>query len=428
MRLGLAVLARALALALALSAVHGERLWGTRAGQITRLALGSCHRTEQAADSQAAFQALQAIDPDVFIWLGDIVYGDTRVAPFFFRPSPPDVLRAKYTALAISAPYRAFRAQRNVTVIGTYDDHDYNCNNCGREHDGKAVARDALWNFLDVPPGDMDTRQRDGAYSVHDYGEGAQRVRVILLDARSHREPRFSGDPAQRDVLGAAQWRWLEAQLAPADLSRMALTLVCSGVQLVSSDKPPPAEGWHWFPGARRRLFDLLARASAAASAAAPGSGAVLLASGDVHLGELSLARHCVDGLCAPLYDLTTSGMTHALSEGFLGAIAHALYSWRMLPGALRVGELVLVRNVASLEIDWAAQAIVLSHHAIPSGAVLASTRLALADLRARSNACECSGEVSAALLLITPMRLAASGAALFLTAALACRRRAARV
>jgi alkaline phosphatase D len=58
-------------------------------------------------------------------------------------------------------------------------------------------------------------------------------------------------------------------------------------------------EKWADFPDARQRLFDVIRQSNA------PG---VVLISGDRHRGELS--RHD-DAVGYPLYELTSSGMTH---------------------------------------------------------------------------------------------------------------------
>ena len=92
---------------------------------LTRLAFGSCNKHDFP---QPAWRAIQATQPDAFLWLGDVVYADVRVwkrplsAPLLFEPAPLDSVRAK---LAAQQSHAAYANLRNSTpIIGIWDDHD----------------------------------------------------------------------------------------------------------------------------------------------------------------------------------------------------------------------------------------------------------------------------------------------------------------
>jgi len=165
-----------------------------------------------------------AVQPDVFAWLGDIVY-----AP----PGAVDALPALYARLAAEPGYAALR--RSTRVIGVWDDNDYGQNNGGRHLVGRERAQtrasaayalgQALLDFLDVPAHDA-RRQRAGVYTSHTVSRGGMTVKVILLDCRYHRDdPGLSGD-----VLGEEQWAWLEAELSG---SHASVHLIGSGFQVL---------------------------------------------------------------------------------------------------------------------------------------------------------------------------------------------------
>jgi len=109
------------------------------------------------------------------------------------------------------------------------------------------------------------------------------------------------------DVLGEAQWAWLETQLTEAQNSKFVVLL--TSIQFGTSN--PSFESWGHFPRAKRRLLELLARTA---------GPAVLLISGDVHHAELIAppATRFVDETplydCGQLVEVTTSGMTHTIS------------------------------------------------------------------------------------------------------------------
>jgi alkaline phosphatase D len=101
------------------------------------------------------------------------------------------------------------------------------------------------------------------------------------------------------DILGAAQWQWLENQLRT---STADVHIIGSGIQIVHDQHK--YEKWGNFPNARQRLLDLLVKTRAKG---------VILVSGDRHSGEIS--KLDVPGLGYPLYDITSSGLTHSSVE-----------------------------------------------------------------------------------------------------------------
>lgn len=98
------------------------------------------------------------------------------------------------------------------------------------------------------------------------------------------------------DILGEAQWQWLENQLST---STADAHIIGSGIQFISNQHP--YEKWANFPTARQRLFSLLTKTKAKG---------VILVSGDRHIGEFS--RLNITGLNYPVYDITSSGLTHS--------------------------------------------------------------------------------------------------------------------
>ncbi|MCZ6890222.1 MAG: alkaline phosphatase D family protein [Gammaproteobacteria bacterium] len=267
-----------------------------------RVAFGSCSRTDL---DQPLWDAVLGRDPDLWIWTGDIVYADTTKA---------EVFKAKYDKQKRQPGYAAVVGA--MPVIGVWDDHDYGRNGGGKEFTAKRVAQRALLEFLDEP-GESARWTRDGIYDSGLYAGG--RVKVILLDTRFNRDkPGENGD-----VLGPNQWAWLEAELAGSDAQ---FHLIVSSIQVVPQEHR--YEKWANFPASRDRLFRLIAQHRV------PG---VVFLSGDRHIGELSRR----DTQPYPLYDITSSSMTH---------------SWSTFPGepnSQRVGEVFTGLNFGEIHIDW---------------------------------------------------------------------------
>ena len=130
-------------------------------------------------------------------------------------------------------------------------------------------------------------------------------------------------DPAAT-LLGDAQWQWLEQQLRkPAEVR-----LIASGTQVVPDQKG--MQEWGNFPLERKRLFDLIEQT---------GANGVILLSGNVHFAEVSKT----DEGPYPLYDFTSSGMTH-VSEIYPRA-----------NNRYRVAGPFVEHNFGLIEIDWEA-------------------------------------------------------------------------
>lgn len=268
------------------------------------LAFGSCSKPKLP---QPLWPDICDTRPDVWAWLGDIVYADTENIAR---------TRALYADQAARLDYAALVAQ--TRVVGIWDDHDLGRNDAGAEYPKREASQNALLDFL-KEPADSPRRKQRGTYASYLFGAGDRQVKLILLDARYHRER----PGRESDTLGQEQWAWLAQELAS---SKARVNLIASGYQVLPLDHSN--EKWGNFPLARHKLLELV-RASRARG--------VALLSGDRHFAELSCLR---EGTRFPLYELTSSGLTHA-------------YDGVREENRLRVGALYSHRNFGIVRIDW---------------------------------------------------------------------------
>lgn len=287
------------------------------------IAFGSCDRQDLPQD---IWRDVLANEPDLWIWLGDNIYGDSENM---------SVLAEKYQIQKSNELYTQLRA--GTPIVGIWDDHDYGANDGDKNYAMKDESKALMLDFLDVPK-NADVRKRPGAYQAYTFGTAGQRVKVILLDGRYFRdelEP-GSGDSGQRykanptgDILGEAQWAWLERELTDSDAQ---IHFIGCGIQVIPEEHA--FEKWANFPQARQRLLDLLIKTQPAQA---------ILLSGDRHIAEISKLE--LPGLDYPLYDVTSSGLTHA----YTGAGEE--------PNRYRVGKLIKQLNFGILRIDWSGAA-----------------------------------------------------------------------
>ncbi len=319
---------------------------------LTRIAFGSC---ADQARPQPIWDAIFRYRPDLFLMIGDNVYGDMASGEL-------TDMKAAYAAADALPQFRRLRAEMRHLVI--WDDHDFGRNDGGADYPLKRESKELFLDFWRIPAGDP-RRMREGLYHAATFGPAGRRVQVILPDTRWFRSPlkptdrRAPGkeryvpddDPA-KTMLGEAQWAWLESELLkPADLR-----LFASSVQVVADGHG--WERWGNFPRERQRLYDLIARAKA--------SGVIFL-SGDRHVGGIYAET---TGTPYRLYDLTSSG----LNQFFAGARE---------AGPNRLGELYDQVNFGTIDINWTGRTVALSVVDV-EGRIRRSVTVSLDELRLR--------------------------------------------
>lgn len=324
---------------------------------LERIAFGSCAAQDQP---QPIWDVIVQARPQVFLAAGDNIYGDT---------TDMALLKEKYAQLGAKP---GFQALRNLCpLLATWDDHDYGVNDGGAGYSRKVESQRVMLDFYEVAA-DSPRRQRPGVYESWRYGTEGRRVQIILLDLRYFRSPPVKdtrsaeekarlklvgwyvpNEDPKAEVLGAAQWAWLEAQLRlPAELR-----LIVSSFQVVAGEKG--MESWGCFPAERRRLYETIGRS---------GANGVVFLSGDVHFSEISRSSEGP----YPLYDFTSSGLTNSSPVW-----AAAVNSHRVSPRAYAEP------TFGFLKVDWSESApgVTLEARGL-GGEVVFSRRIALSELR----------------------------------------------
>jgi len=293
---------------------------------ITRIAIGSC--SEETLPIPL-LRAAAEDDPDLFLYIGDNVYGDAYSGDMRLEE-----LRQAYSDLAGNPDFLAMWS--SVPVLAVWDDHDYGLNDAGGDFSAKEFSERIFERFWRVPE-DEPRRARPGVHASYVHGPDGRRVQIILLDTRFFRDPlkptdergapgreRYLPDPdPARTMLGEAQWDWLEETLQePADLR-----LLVSSIQVVADGHG--WESWRMLPTERERLYGLIDRV---------GADGVVMISGDRHRAGI----YRLDGKTDyPLYELTASSLNKAF-----GGEEEA--------GPNRIGPTFTGENYGLLEIDWA--------------------------------------------------------------------------
>ncbi|MFN9717522.1 MAG: alkaline phosphatase D family protein [Planctomycetota bacterium] len=303
---------------------------------ISHISFGSCAKQDRP---QPIWDAVVDGKPQMFLFLGDNIYGDTRDMA---------VLEQKYRLLGAQPGFA--RLKQTCPIYATWDDHDLGANDAGAEYPFRRESQKLMLDFFEVPADDA-RRQRDGIYWSDVFGPAGRQVQIILLDTRFFRSPLKKGFDSREPgegfrgvyvpntdpdvtVLGDAQWKWLEEQLrVPAEFR-----IIGSSFQVLSD-----RHGWEmWgnFPAERARLFRLLKSS---------GAGGVVLLSGDRHLSEIAaLDRSDSDSIGYPLYEVTSSSLNQPS-----GNVTKAGVRFANEVNPYRVGLTYFDVNYGNLRIDW---------------------------------------------------------------------------
>ncbi len=333
---------------------------------LSRIGFGACAKQDQP---QPIWEAIVAAKPELFVMIGDNIYGDTQDMA---------VLKAKWDQLGQQPGYQKLKA--TCPVIATWDDHDYGADDAGVEYPKKTESQQLFLDFYGVPASDP-RRTREGVYASEVHGPVGKRVQIILLDTRYFRSPLVktgyvkgetgegrrgkygpNTDPAST-MLGAAQWAWFKEQLlVPAEVR-----IIASSIQAVPNENG--WETWGNFPHERDRLFQLIRETKA--------RGVVLL-SGDRHLAEISRLNPEVAGY--PIYDVTSSSLNAPSGNTTKAGTRFANEINRY-----RVGLTYFDTNSGMIQIDWTEADPVLRLQVCDElGGVVLQQRVRLSELQAK--------------------------------------------
>ncbi|MDG1897120.1 MAG: alkaline phosphatase D family protein [Fuerstiella sp.] len=265
-----------------------------QAAVVSRIMFGSCIKQDKP---MPILGTIADSHPEVFIFLGDNIYGDTE---------DMGVLKAKYEKLGADAGFQRLRAA--CPTLATWDDHDFGVNDGGADYPKRKQSEQIFEDFW-LNETHVGARAHPGVYDSHVFGPAGKRVQVILLDTRFFRSPLKRGDrrvggpwlpdnDPSKTMLGDAQWNWLETQLRQTADVR----IIASSIQFIAEDAGQ--ETWSNLPRERQKMLDLLAATNATG---------VIFISGDRHWSELSSLERESSGR---LLDLTSSSFNQIHPRG----------------------------------------------------------------------------------------------------------------
>lgn len=219
-------------------------------------AFGSCART---GSNGMVWDRIREASPLFMLVTGDFHYENisTNDAAAMRNAYERGLAAPAQQALWLQAP-----------VVYTWDDHDFG----GDDSDRTTPAREAVQAvYRDyIPHYELPAGAGEGPI-YHAFTVG--RVRFIVTDTRSERDPAGNPDGPGKSMVGQAQKDWFKAEVLAAKESA-ALIVWVNSVPWIAEPEPG-ADHWGAYATERRELSDFLV---------ANGIGNLVMLSGDAHM------------------------------------------------------------------------------------------------------------------------------------------------
>ena len=259
-----------IALIFLVSCEKNEPSVNIKPSHVYSIGFGSCLKQEKP---MPIFNAIKSENYDLFLMLGDNVYGDTDSNDLIELRDAYEKQRENFDRLNLNFPFEAI-----------WDDHDYGKNDGGEEYIYKEEAEQIFLDFWNIPQDDI-RRNRPGLYFEKTQEIDGISIQMIFLDTRFFRDALLPTDEKgapgkeryvpQTDtsltMLGEDQWTWLQEQLD----KEVDHKIIVTSIQFLAMGHG--WEAWKTLPHERQRLIDLVDQSSSE----------VLFISGDRHRGGL---------------------------------------------------------------------------------------------------------------------------------------------
>ena len=260
-----------IALFLLISCEKNQPIETIKNPNVYSIGFGSCLTQER---SMPIFNIIKAENYDLFLMLGDNVYGDSEREDLLELREAYDKQRQNFDSFNFNFPFEAI-----------WDDHDYGLNDAGKEYIFKEDAEQLFLDFWNIPEDDI-RRTRPGLYFEWIENIDGIEVQMLFLDTRYFRDALLPTDErgaagkerylpqtdTSTSMLGDVQWNWLEQKMA----TEVDHRIIVSSIQFLAMGHG--WEAWKTLPHERQRLIDLIDQSS---------SDTVLFISGDRHRAGL---------------------------------------------------------------------------------------------------------------------------------------------
>lgn len=204
--------------------------------QLSVVAFSSCYKPAAQTSDTLWRHMRHNLSAELWLWLGDNMYADGVDMEY---------KRLAYRTARSNEYYltQGPMADPVIPVMATWDDHDASSNNDGSGYGCVLQSQNEFAIHFGIPSSDprhqdQGSAQQVGVYSSTmfarpaDFG-GGNGIHVIMLDARTGRDPTFSDYGTCRQekskMLNESQWEWLDTELQ----RHSEVKIIGSGIQVL---------------------------------------------------------------------------------------------------------------------------------------------------------------------------------------------------
>ncbi len=197
-----------------------------------------CAGDADTGSNEKVFEFILEEAPLFFCHLGDLHYENVHEANTIkYREAYAAALNAR----------RQADLYRNIPIVYTWDDHDFDNNGANSTAPGRKTARLAYQQCVPHYP----LVEGKGNVAIYQ-GFTVGRVRFLISDTRSERTPNDEDDNAQKTMLGVRQKQWLKDELL-AGRDKYPLVVWVSSVPWIGKKKKR-ADSWFGYATERDEI------------------------------------------------------------------------------------------------------------------------------------------------------------------------------
>ena len=220
-----------------------------------KIGFGSCLDQDKA---MPIFDAIEEENLDLFLMLGDNVYGDSEEEDLKELRLAYETQSKNFEKMNLNFPFEAI-----------WDDHDYGMNDAGVEYPYKKKSKELFLNFWNISLDDA-RRFREGLYFEKRQKINNKILQIIFLDTRTFRDSLRPTDEIGKlgkeryvpnsdeslTILGTDQWSWFEDIMN----QKVDFRIIISSIQFLAIGHG--WESWNNFPLERTKLISIIDEAN----------------------------------------------------------------------------------------------------------------------------------------------------------------------
>jgi alkaline phosphatase D len=144
------------------------------------IAVASCANYRKLESQTQMYSRLQEQRPDLILFIGDIVYSNSKLSSVFGTPEDPSTALERY--LETWHKVNLYQLDPLIPTMATWDDHDYGANNGDASHPFKAEMKTIFRTFYPLPESHPNLSYGPGvSFRLRAFG-----IDLYMMDSRTH--------------------------------------------------------------------------------------------------------------------------------------------------------------------------------------------------------------------------------------------------